>query len=142
MRGHTLAEMLIVLTVVGILTTICLPAFGSLRDSAAVHGAATELMAELAVARHTAILRGIRVAVRIDAPRAAVSVHAENDTILARSLRTDHGVTLRTTRDSIAYAPTGLGYGASNTTVVLHRGRATDTVVVSRLGRARRGEWK
>lgn len=139
MRGFTLVEMVIVLAIVGILATVCLPAFGALRDSTAVHGAATELMAELAVARNTAILRGVRVAVRIDALRGVVTVHTDDDTILTRSLRADHGVTLRTTRDSIAYTPTGLGYGAGNTTVLIRRRRASDTVVVSRLGRVRRG---
>lgn len=142
MRGLTLVEMVIVLAIAGILTSLCLPAFGSLRDSAAVHGAATELMSELAVARNTAILHGVRVAVNIDAPRTIITVHSDADTILTRSLRADHGVTLRTTRDSLAYLPTGLGYGAANTTVVIRRGRASDTVVVSRLGRARRGEWR
>jgi len=38
----------------------------------------------------------------------------------------------------MAYAPNGLGYGASNLTVVLRRGSAAETIFVSRLGRVRR----
>ena len=49
-----------------------------------------------------------------------------------------HGVTLSATRDSMAYAPNGLGYGASNLSIIVRRGAVTDTVVVSRLGRVRR----
>jgi len=38
----------------------------------------------------------------------------------------------------MAYAPNGLGYGASNLTLVLRRGERAETLVVSRLGRVRR----
>jgi hypothetical protein len=46
-------------------------------------------------------------------------------------------VRLAATRDSMAYLPLGLGYGAANLRAVLTRGRASDTVFVSRLGRVR-----
>ena len=42
-----------------------------------------------------------------------------------------------TNRDSMVYDARGIGYGASNLSVVIRRGRAVDTVVVSRLGRVR-----
>ena len=48
-----------------------------------------------------------------------------------------HGVSLVTTRDSIAFDARGLGYGAANLTLVARRGAAADTLVVSRLGRTR-----
>jgi hypothetical protein len=37
----------------------------------------------------------------------------------------------------VTYSPTGLGFGASNLTLVITRRQTTDTVVVSRLGRVR-----
>jgi hypothetical protein len=52
-----------------------------------------------------------------------------------------HGVTLRASRDTLTFAPTGLGHGASNTTIVVSRGRRADTLVVSRLGRVR-ASWQ
>ena len=136
--AFTLVELMIMLAVLGILATIGVPRLGALRDSAAVHGAATELMTELAVARQTAIARGVRVAVLLRPPPGTVTVAADADTILIRSLHADHGVTLTATRDSIAYGPIGLGYGAANMSAIVRRGRAADTVVVSRLGRVRR----
>jgi hypothetical protein len=83
------------------------------------------------------VLRGTRTAVRLDADRASVPVHAGADTALRRPLAAAHGVTLATTRDSAAYAPSGLGFGASNLSAVLRRGGVAETVVVSRLGRVR-----
>jgi hypothetical protein len=48
-----------------------------------------------------------------------------------------YGVRLEPSRDSMAYAPSGLGWGGANLRVVVRRGAAADTVVVSRLGRVR-----
>ena len=48
-----------------------------------------------------------------------------------------HGVTLASSRDSLAFDVRGLGYGAANLTLVARRGRAAETLVVSRLGRVR-----
>jgi hypothetical protein len=42
------------------------------------------------------------------------------------------------TRDSIAFYPSGLGYGAANTRLIVSRGAAAETVTVSRAGRVRR----
>jgi len=136
--AFTLVELMTALAIVGILSAIGMPRLAAMRDSAAVHGAATEIVTALAVARQIAIARGARVAVLLRPPPGSVTVAAGADTILSRSLRADHGVTLTATRDSIAYGPTGLGYGAANMSAIVRRGRATDTVVVSRLGRVRR----
>jgi hypothetical protein len=49
-----------------------------------------------------------------------------------------YGVRVTASRDSMAYDARGLGYGAANLSVVVHRGRVAETVYVSRLGRVRR----
>jgi hypothetical protein len=74
--------------------------------------------------------------VRIDAAQRRLTVHTGTDT-LARTILPD-GLTMRTTRDSLAYAPSGLGYGAANLRVIVSRGRSADTITVSRLGRVAR----
>jgi hypothetical protein len=46
-------------------------------------------------------------------------------------------VSMVATRDSMAYLPSGLGYGAANMSVFLERGDRLDTISISRLGRVR-----
>ena len=53
-------------------------------------------------------------------------------------LRDLFGVTLASSRDSLAYSATGLGYGVTNASLVVRRGLAAETVSVSRTGRVRR----
>jgi prepilin-type N-terminal cleavage/methylation domain-containing protein len=137
-RGATLPELILVLTVVGILGTIAIPRAVGLRDRMSVRAAALETISTFALARRWAISRSTRTAITFDTTRASVTVRSFSDTIAQRRLASSHGVTLSASRDSMAYAPNGLGYGASNLTVVLRRGVAAETIAVSRLGRVRR----
>ena len=57
------------------------------------------------------------------------------DTVFARDVGATRRTTIAVTRDSITYAPTGLGYGAANTRIIVARGRWADTITTSRLGR-------
>jgi len=137
-RGTTLPELIVVLTVVGVLATIGAIRVTALRDRMNVRAAATETVATFALARRWSVSRASRTALTIDTAAAAIIVRSFADTISHRRLGSSHGVTMSATRDSMAYAPNGLGYGASNLTIVLRRGAAAETVVVSRLGRVRR----
>lgn len=140
--GFTTIELAVTLSVIGVLLVIAIPRFLDLRDRAGAHGAASDVVSALTLARHVAIVRATRVAVRLDASTSRVMVEAArsgaSDTLMDRPLTAVHGAALTTTRDSVAYGPTGLGYGAANTTIVLTRGQAAETVAVSRLGRVRR----
>jgi prepilin-type N-terminal cleavage/methylation domain-containing protein len=135
--GMTLIELSVVLAIVVLLTAVALPAAAALRDRALVRSATTDVLASLAAARQAAIANGRLVAVRFDTSAARLVVTARAETLGVYSLRRAYGVSLAVTRDSIAYAPTGLGYGASNTRLTLRRRDAVDTIVISRLGRAR-----
>jgi hypothetical protein len=68
---------------------------------------------------------------------ATAVVHVGPDTVRHLALGARYGVRLAATRDSMAYVAPGLGHGAANLRVVLTRGLAADTIVVSRLGRVR-----
>jgi len=95
------------------------------------------VVATLAGARARAIGANTRSAVRIDPRAATLTVTLGPDTVSRRSLRALFGVTVRASRDSLAYDGRGLGAGAANTSITVQRGAIAETVFVSRLGRVR-----
>lgn len=135
--GVTLLELTIVLALLGIVVALAIPRAGGALDRARVTAARTELVTLFAVARHLAVRQGRRTTVAIDARSGVASVHIGADTAHRRDLRRAFGVSLEPTQDSMSYHPTGIGYGAANLSIRISRGRAADTVVVSRLGRVR-----
>ncbi len=137
-RGYTLVEQLVLLALSGTLLGLGVVGGGRLLDAAAVRSAASDVADVFAVARDQATATGQRTAVRISAPEGRVVVHADIDTLLRLELLSTRGISVETTRDSMAYSASGLGYGASNLRVVVRRGSSADTVSVSRLGRVRR----
>lgn len=137
-RGLTLPELALVLSLVGLVSAIAAPRFHHLRHRLAVEGAASVVMRALIDARHVAARRGERAAVHVDVASGTVTVAAGADTLDVHHLHAVFGVTLAATRDSIAWAPSGLGYGAANASFVLSRGSAAETISVSRAGRVRR----
>jgi Tfp pilus assembly protein FimT len=134
----TLPELLLVIVVLGVVCTFGLPRIAAVADAAAVRAATTEVEAAIATARQMAIARHRRVAVRVDARAGVALVFAQADTFQRRRLWARYRVALHATRDSIAFTPLGLGYGAANTSITVARGHSADTVVLSRLGRVRR----
>lgn len=136
-EGTTLTELAIVLAMLGILLGVGLPRVLHLRDRLAVRSAAAELKAALGYARNLAQMQARVVAIRFDTARANTITVAAPDTLQFRMLGVEHGVTLSVTRDSIAYGPSGRGYGAANTSIIISRGMAANTTFVSRLGRVR-----
>ena len=135
--GFTLAEQTVVIAVMGVLAAIAVRSIGRQLDRIAVRSAAREARDVFAAAREFAVARGVRTAAQIFPLSAEVSAHAAADTILSRQLGTLHGVALSTSRDSMAYSPSGLGYGASNLRIIVVKHVAAETVTVSRLGRVR-----
>jgi prepilin-type N-terminal cleavage/methylation domain-containing protein len=133
----TLPELSIALAIAALLAAFAWRAMAPVLDAARVRTARDELRALFATARGLSVLRGERAAVRVDAATGAVSVHLRGDSAVRRPVGALYGVRLEPTRDSMAYAPSGLGWGGANLRVVVRRGAAADTVVVSRLGRVR-----
>ncbi len=135
--AFTLIELTITLGIASILSAIAFPRVGRVIDSIKVNGAVTEISSLFNTARHAAIARSIRTTVEIDTARRIVSVLAGEETIRKREIGQVHDVTIASTRPRMSYAPTGLGYGAANLSVVVRRNSSVDTVFVSRLGRLR-----
>jgi prepilin-type N-terminal cleavage/methylation domain-containing protein len=135
--AFTVIELTITLGIASILSAIAYPRVGRVIDSIRVNGAVVEIASFFNAARHLAIARSTRTTVEIDAARGTMLVLAGEDTIRKREIGQAHDVAIATTRPRMSYAPTGLGYGAANLSVVVRRNSSVDTVFVSRLGRLR-----
>lgn len=129
--------MTVVLTILGLISIAGLRQLHRHLDQLAVRNAVAEAATAVARARDEAMARRTIIALRVDAPQATITLVTRGDTIAVLPLGASHGVTLSSSRDSIAFDVRGLGYGAANLTLVARRGAAAETLVVSRLGRAR-----
>lgn len=122
----------------GVVLAVSVLGGARLLDAAAVRNSASEIADLFAIARDQALATGTRTAVHIDMANGRLVVHADIDTLIRLELALHRAVTVWASRDSMAYAASGLGYGASNLRVIVQRGRSADTVTVSRLGRVKR----
>lgn len=142
-RGYTLAELLIVVAIIGIISAISIPKLGSLKDQGELSSAATRVTRAVMAARQAAIQRGQRayfkhqnnsVWVIIDTiGNGADSVQVS----LPFNLKTAHNVevTSPTGLTSIEYDPRGIATTSSKTTFVFtHRSGRRDSICISKLG--------
>lgn len=137
-RGVTLIELLIVLVVLAVLAGIVAPSLVSFQDRLAVGQARNELLAFYRSARLSAVWRGARVRLEFGADTLRVVQESTDSVLLVRPGPARRGVAMTTSRATLRIQPTGVGYGAANTTIVLSRGGAVDSLATSRLGRIRR----
>lgn len=135
--GFTLVEMLVVLAIVGIVLGYTTLRIEQAADRSAVQAAAAEAITTFNAARQAAIERREPVAVTIDSLTSTLVVSAGGAPILSAGLGAAYAVRVAASRDSMAYDARGLGIGAANLSLVAWRGRAAETVFVSRLGRVR-----
>lgn len=135
--GHTLLELVIVVTIVGIILSIAVPRARLILDRQSVHAAASDVTSILQSARTLALTSHSSVAVDLDSTSGVVRIRRGTDRLLVRNIAQAHGVRLGNTRDSLTYDAHGLGRGAANLSVIIRRGAAVETVFVSRFGRVR-----
>ncbi len=135
--GFTVIDQLVAIVLLAIVLAIALRGVGVMRDRLAVQAASRAVRDAFALAREHAGAAGRRTAVRLSEADGRLTVHAGADSLARLALAHTHGVALTTTRDSMSYLPSGLGFGASNLSLVLARGTVVDTITVSRLGRVR-----
>lgn len=136
-HAFTLVEVVIVVVLLALLAAIALGTIQRQLDRLAVRHAVREAALAVGRARDEALAQHAIVTLRIDTAAAALTLHVRGRQIAIHALGQTHGVVLSSTRDSIAFDVRGLGYGAANLTLVARRGSAADTLIVSRLGRAR-----
>lgn len=158
-RGVSLVELLAVVAIVAILATMAAPTFGSLRRTASVGAAASELLAALHFARSAAALDGQPVTLCLSAddqtcvtssadpangwlvfaqPGAAVAASATVVPPVLRQFRVADGVDVRGTRAAVTFWPAARASLTSTFDVCdVRREVAGRAVVVSQTGRPR-----
>ena len=135
--GATLAELLVVMAIMAIVLAYATLRLAQAADRTAVRSAAAEATTAFNGARQAAITRRGSVAVLIDTISLRLQIVADTEVLSSRDLGTEYGIRLGSSRDSMAYDAHGVGLGAANLSLVVRRGRAAETVFVSRLGRVR-----
>lgn len=136
-HGYTVLELVIVVTITGLLLAIAVPRTQLALDRIAVRAAAGDVIATLNAARSLALAGHSAVAVHVDSATGSVRVRRGSEQLLARGIGHAHGVRVGSSRDSLTYDGRGLGRGAANLSIVVRRRAAAETVFVSRLGRVR-----
>jgi prepilin-type N-terminal cleavage/methylation domain-containing protein len=140
-RGTTLVELVIVLTIVGLLSALAVPRIGGLLDGLAVRRAVDETMVFSGAARFGAMVRGSRVRIEFTPDSMVAAYESPSDSVfLRRDGPGGHGVELGSSRTVIRILPTGIGSGGSNTKLVFRRGEYAESLTTSRLGRLKK--WR
>lgn len=135
--AFTLVELVLVLAILSLVSLAGLSRLHRWLDQIASRDAVRAMASTIARARDDAIALHTPVTVRVDTVAATLQVRAYGTRTALVPIGFTHGVSLSTTRDSLVFDARGLGYGASNLTIVARRGSSTDSLVVSRLGRVR-----
>ncbi|HKC47313.1 MAG TPA: GspH/FimT family pseudopilin [Gemmatimonadales bacterium] len=139
-RGFTLTEMVVVLAVMALLTTIVVSRLVPLVDWIAADGAARDMTTALAVTRTAAVLRGVRARLRIAADSLRIDREgaAGWEPYARWAGPASAGVSLTVSNPEVVFSPLGIAWGLGNTRIVLRRGSQVETITTSRLGRVRR----
>lgn len=136
-RGTTIVELAVTCAIIGILAAVAVPRALTAVERLSVRGAVQDVVLALAAARAAATRRGEYISFIADPLAGRVRVVGGGEILFERDLARMRGVRLEASRESLTFAPTGLGWGAANTTIVVSRGGRSDTITTSRLGRVR-----
>jgi Tfp pilus assembly protein FimT len=128
---------MLVIAIAGLMSLIAIRQFQLYLDRLATRGAVTQAALMLGRARDESVAQHTAITLHIDSAAGTLALSARGEPLASQALGRDRGVTLSANRDSIVFDARGLGYGAANMTLIVRRREAANTLVVSRLGRAR-----
>lgn len=141
--GYSLAEVLTVVSIIGILATLSLPRLGALRDQSKLRNASSRFTRAVMAARQAAIQRGKRAYFKTNNNNIWVIVDTTGsnaDSVViskALSLQSEYGVTVSPTGlVSIEYDPRGISTQATSRVFTFRHTTSgfVDSLCVSRLG--------
>ena len=137
--GFTVLELLIVICIAGLLVSFWIPRAARLFDWIATERAVRDVTTALAVARHGAVLQSTRARLTINSDSLLIDRLERQGWApwWRRPGPASHGVTLQVSNPIVVFGPTGMGWGVSNTKIVLTRGSQTETITMSRVGRVK-----
>lgn len=140
-KGYTLLELLVVVVLAGFVLALGLPRAAGILDHLAADAAARDITTALAEGRQLAMEQGRRVRVRLgqDSLRVDTLGNVTWGQYRSRPGPASRRVSLSATNPIVIFSALGLTWGVSNTSVSLVRKSHVETVVVSRVGRVRRG---
>ena len=139
-KGFSLIELVFVLCIIIALVAVGIPRLQPLLDRIAADHAAREVTTALALARHAAVLQGMRARLTIAGDTLRIDRLEQGSWIpwKRRPGPAHLGVEIAVSNPVVTFGPTGVGWGVSNTRVVLWRGSQVETITVSRVGRVKR----
>lgn len=138
-KGFSLVELAVVICIACIVMALALPRAAQFMDWIATDHAVRQVSTALAVARHGAVMQSTRSRLTISGDSLRIDRLIGGSWVPwwrqagPRSL----GVALVVSNPVVQFGPNGIGWGASNTTVVLRRGSQVETITVSRVGRVK-----
>jgi prepilin-type N-terminal cleavage/methylation domain-containing protein len=139
-QGFSLIELAVAVLIIALLAGVAFPRMGGMRDWLAADQAARDITTALAVARHGAATHATRTRLLISADSLRIQGIGNNgwEPWWGAPGPAHLGVALTVSNPTIVFGATGIGWGASNTTIVLRRGSQVETITVSRVGRIKR----
>lgn len=137
--GMTFLEVMLVVAVIGVVAVVATPRVAGWHDGFSTRRAVDDVASFYVRSRLTAVFRGerVRLEFRADTLKAALETRADS-VFLRLPGPAARGVSLSASQPVIRLGPTGLGWGAANTKLVLRRGAAAESLTTSRLGRLKR----
>src|SRR5437899_7455726 len=139
-RGLSLAELVVALAIVAVVTAVTLPSVGGPLAGIAVHTAAHGVATALAAARNAAVMQGSRTRLTIAPDTLRIDRWRGDswDAVLRWPGPLAHGVTLEVSNPEVVFDPIGLAWGVSNTSVVMRPGPRLETLTDAAVGRVKR----
>jgi prepilin-type N-terminal cleavage/methylation domain-containing protein len=138
-KGFTLLELMVVICVAAVLVGLWTPRAARLLDWIETERAVRDVTTALAVGRNGAVLQAIRARVTFATDSIRIDRFVSNgwEPWWRIPGPASHGVELEVSNPIVVFGPTGMGWGASNTKIVLRRGSQAETITVSRVGRVK-----